>query len=206
MRVLSFPAYLEGNPAETNALWEIGAWDPTLVNAYGVAVDPTATFVAVASRGWGGDTENLEQGGLSIFRAADGLLVTNISQDPDGNTNQEFIDVSWDNAGNLYALDFSDSVWRVYSPPGSNQTTTVAAPIIQVLDVLDAPQLSQAWAGLGQLNFTLTGQSNVTYVIQQSPDLIVWTPVATNYSPTPVRPISISPPDTQDFYIAVVSQ
>jgi len=206
MRVLSFPPYLEGNPPETNALWQIGAEDWTLENAYGVAVDPTATFVAVASRGWGGDTEYLQQGGVSIFRAADGLLVTNISQDPEGNTNQEFVDVSWDNAGNLYALDFSDSVWRVYSPPGSNQTTTAAAPIIQVLDVLDAPQLSQAWAGLGQLNFTLTGQSNVTYVIQQSPDLIVWTPVATNYSPTAVRLISISPPDTQDFYIAVVSQ
>src|SRR5208283_4730805 len=137
MRVLSFPPNAEGNAPDTNALWQIGAGDPTLENAYGVAVDPTATFVAVASRGWGPDVENLQQGGLSIFRAANGLLVTNISQDPDGNTNQEFVDVNWDNVGNLYALDFSDSVWRVYSPPGSNRSMTVAAPIIQVLDQLD---------------------------------------------------------------------
>jgi hypothetical protein len=60
-------------------------------------------------------------------------------------------------------------------------------------------------ANLGQLNFTLTGQSNITYVIQQSPDLINWTPVATNFSPSSIQPISVSPPDTQDFYRAVAS-
>jgi hypothetical protein len=205
MRVLCFPPYLEGNAPDTNALWQVGAGDPTLENAYGVAVDPTATFVAVASRGWG-TVPDLHEGGVSIFRAVDGTLITNISQDVQGNTNQEFVDVSWDKAGNLYAADFSyNSFWRVYTPPGSNQATTVAVPIIQVLDVLNAPQLSQPWAWTEQLNFTLVGQSNVTYVIQQSPDLVNWIPVATNYSPNPVRPISVSPPDTQDFYRAVVS-
>ncbi len=205
MRVLSFPPYLEGNTPDTNALWQIGAEDWTLENSYGVAVDPTATLVAVASRGWGGVPDYLYEGGVSIFRAADGGLVTNISQDLEGNTNQECIDVSWDNAGNLYALDFSDSVWRVYSPPGSNYAKTVAVPIIQVLNALNAPQLIQVWTAAGQLNFTLMGQSNVTYVIQQSPDLATWTPVATNYSPAAVRTISVSPADTQDFYRAVVS-
>jgi len=58
---------------------------------------------------------------------------------------------------------------------------------------------------MGQLNFTLTGQSNVTYVVQQSSDLVNWTPVCTNFALTPIVPISISPPDTQDFYRAVTS-
>ena len=53
--------------------------------------------------------------------------------------------------------------------------------------------LSQPAASLGQLNFTLTGQSNITYVIQESPDLINWTPVATNFSPASVLPVSIEP-------------
>jgi hypothetical protein len=206
MRVLCFPPYLEGNPPDTNAIWQIGAGDPTLENTYGVAVDPTGSVVAVASRGWGTDSENLQQGGLSLFQAANGLLVTNMSWNPEGITNQEFIDVSWDNVGNLYALAFTNTFWRVYSPPGSNQATTVAAPIIQVLDALTPPRLSQPWACMGQLNFTLVGQNNVTYLIQQSPDLINWTAVATNYSPISIRPISVSPPDTQDFYRAVVSQ
>jgi len=204
-RVLAFPPPPVGGPPDTASLWEIGGGDPTLVETYGVAVDPTATFVAVASRGYndGNGPDALADGGTSIFLAADGSLVTNINQDPAGNTNQEMIDVAWDNVGNLYANDFSDSVWRVYSPPGPNQATTVAVPIIQVYNSITPPQLSQAVANLGQLNFTLTGQSNVTYVIQQSPDLINWTPVATNFSPASVLPVSFSPPDMQDFYRAV---
>jgi len=201
--VLCFPPFLEGNRPDTTALWQIGIGDSTLLNAYGVAVDPTATFVAVASRGSGPDSEYLTNGDLNIFLAADGSLVTSINQDPEGNTNQEMIDVAWDNVGNLYANDFSDSVWRVYSPPGANQATTVAVPIIQVYNAITPPQLFQAAASSGQLNFTLTGQSNVTYAIQQSPDLINWTPLTTNFSPSSVLPVSISPPDPQDFYRAM---
>ena len=204
-RVMCFPPVPSAGPPDTTSLWNIGSGDPTLVNTYGVAVDPTATLVAVASRGYGTEADALQDGGTSIFLAASGSLVTNINQDPEGNTNQEMIDVAWDNVGNLYANDFTDSVWRVYSPPGSNQATTVAVPIIQVYNAIIAPRLSQPVAYLSQLNFTLTGQSNVTYVIQQSPDLMNWTPVATNFSPTSILPVSVSPPDTQDFYRAVAT-
>jgi hypothetical protein len=180
-----------------------------MVNNYGVAVDPTATFLAVASRGYGTNSDSFEGGAASIFLATNGSLVTNLTQDAEGNTNQEFLDVAWDNVGNLYTLYGEDGLsqcgWRIYSPPGSNQATTVAVPFIQVYDAITAPQLSQPADSTGQLNFTLTGQSNIIYVIQQSPDLINWTPVATNFSPSAVQQISVSPPDGQDFYRAVAS-
>jgi hypothetical protein len=67
MRVLCFPPYLNGSPPETNAVWQVGSGDPTLENAYGVAVDPAATFVAVACRGRGPDPNGLTNGGISIF-------------------------------------------------------------------------------------------------------------------------------------------
>ena len=206
-RVLCFPPAPSGGPPDTQSLWKIGANDLSLVNNYGVAVDPTAPFVAVATRGYddGSGPDSLKDGGVSIFLATNGSLVTNITQDPEGNTNQEMIDVAWDNVGNLYALDFSDSSWRVYSPPGSNQTTTVSVPFIQVYKAITQPLLFQPSAWLGQLNFMLAGQSNVTYVIQQSADMANWIPVATNYSPAPVRPISVVPPDTQDFFRAMAS-
>jgi hypothetical protein len=203
--VLCFPPPPSAGPADTNSIWEIGGGDLTLMNNYGVAVDPTATYVAVASRGYdvGDGPDLLQDGGLSIFMATNGNLVIRIAQDPEGNTNQEMIDVAWDNVGNLYANDFTDSVWRIYSPPGSNQATTVAVPFIQVYNSLTPPQLSHPAGSTGQLSFTLTGQSNVTYIIQQSPDLINWTPVATNFSPTPVLSVSVAPPDMQDFFRAV---
>jgi hypothetical protein len=208
-KVLCFAPASSGGPPETTALWEIGQGDPTMVNNYGVAVDPTAKFVAVATRGFGGDLENFQDGGVSLFLAASGSLVTNMTQDPEGYTNQEFFDVAWDNVGNLYTVygedGFSQCGWRVYSPPGSNQATTVAVPFIQVYDAITPPQLSQPTNIMGQLNFTLLGQSNVTYVIQQSPDLINWTSVATNFSPASDLPISVYPPDTQDFYRAVAN-
>jgi hypothetical protein len=111
--------------------------------------------------------------------------------------------------GNLYTIygehGFEFEGWRVYSPPGSNQATTVAVPFIQVYNAITPPLLSLPSACMGQLNFTLAGQSNVTYVIQQSTDLLNWTAVATNFSPASVQTVTVVPADTQDFYRAVAA-
>jgi hypothetical protein len=207
--VLCFPPVPNGGPPDAMPLWELGAADSTLVENYGVAVDPAGTYVAVASRGYGNDPANFQNGGVSIFWAADGSLAAYLNQDAEGYTNQEFFDVAWDSIGNLYTIygedGLSQSGWRVYSPPGSNQATTVAVPFIQVYHSIAPPQLLMPSASMGQLNFTLLGQSNVTYVIQQSTDLVNWTPVATNFSPATVQTISVLPSDTQDFYRAVAN-
>ncbi|MGP8236081.1 MAG: FlgD immunoglobulin-like domain containing protein, partial [Limisphaerales bacterium] len=208
-RVLCFPPYQNGSPAEIQALWQVGGGDPSLENAYGVAVNPPATLVAVAARGEGDDSSSLEYGGLSIFLATNGTLVTNINQDLMGSTNQQMVAVAWDNVGNLYAADWTDSIWRVYSPPGGNQATTAAVPLVQALNALLPPALSSPSYTVvsSELSFSLLGQSNVTYVIEQSSNLLNWTPVATNYSPSPGRAISIPVPssDDQDFYRAMAS-
>jgi hypothetical protein len=137
--------------------------------------------------------------------------VTNINTGPDGSTNQQATAVAWDNVGNLYAAvnivnSAESSVWRAYSPPGSNQSTTVSVPFIQAFDALLPPTLTNPCCMAGQWGFTLLGQSNVTYVIQQSLDLLNWIPVATNYSRNPDRSIIVPFADTQDFYRAVVNQ
>ncbi|HEV7926174.1 MAG TPA: FlgD immunoglobulin-like domain containing protein, partial [Verrucomicrobiae bacterium] len=124
-KALCFPPAPSGGPPDPSALWEIGQGDPTMVNNYGVAVDPTATFLGVTSRGYGTNGDSFQGGATSIFLATNGTLVASMTQDAEGNTNQEFFDVAWDNVGNLYALygedGLSQSGWRVYSPPGSNQ-------------------------------------------------------------------------------------
>jgi hypothetical protein len=117
------------------------------------------------------------------------------------------MDVAWDQAGNLYATDLSAQVWRAYSPPGANQATTTAVPVIQFYDTLTQPCLCSPVAPAapaGPFGFTLEGQSNVTYVIKWSPDLIHWFPVATNYDTVDIRAITVPAPSDANFFKAVV--
>jgi len=66
------------------------------------------------------------------------------------------------------------------------------------------PELrNPAWSG-GQFQFTLTGETNVNYVIQASTNLQSWTPLATNSSPNASRNITINAPNSRSFYRAVV--
>jgi hypothetical protein len=190
--ILSFPPSDGENEIQVN--WEVGSGDQSLVDAYGVAVDPTATFVAVAVVG-------NPTGGLYLYSAANGQFITNLDQtggDP-------YYDVAWDHVGNLYALDGleGESVWRVYSPPGTNQATTVAVPVIQAYNTLLPPNLYGPVTDPGGLRFTLEGQSNVTYVIQHSCDLSNWAGARTNYSTQANRLVYVPIFRDQVFYRAV---
>jgi hypothetical protein len=200
-RLFCFPPY--SGLADLVPTWSVGSLDYSLENAQGVAVDPTGSFVAVAVNGYsnGGGPLDLENGAVNIYSAAAGGLVTRLG------TNDEYMGVAWDQAGNLYATDLSAGVWRAYSPPGANQAVTVAAPVIQVYDKLIPPRLRDPVAPVpatGQFGFTLRGQSNVTYVIEYSPDLINWTPVATNYDIVNVRAVTVPAPGDTSFFQAVV--
>jgi hypothetical protein len=188
----------EGFP-ETNAVWTAGTNDSSsMIFEYGVAVDPTATYVAVAIRG-DGDAESGATGLLNLYYATNGQFFANI--DPTGG--DLYVDVAWDNVGNLYGLDLNDQLYRAFSPPASNQATTVAVPFVQAYNMLTLPTLLNPVVGGNCLNFILRGQSNVTYVVEQSPDLMSWDPVCTNYSADADRPISLSCDDDQLFVRAV---
>ncbi len=206
-RLFCFPPYCGQPDLTTN--WSVGSPDYSLENAAGVAVDPTGRWVAVAVEGYGSQNVlDLQNGAVNIYEAAHGALVTRLRAGTnDALTNDAFLDVAWDRAGNLYATDLNASVWRAYSPPGANQATTTAVAIIQVYDSLTPPWLSAPAAPVApasQFGFTLQGQGNVTYVIESSPDLVNWTPIATNYDTVPVRAITVPAPGDTSFFQAVV--
>jgi hypothetical protein len=203
-RVFRFPPYR--GQTDFDPTWRVGSADYSLENAAGVAVDPTGRFVAVAVRGYDtdGNSFDLANGAVNLYNAADGGLVTRLRTDA---VHDEYIDAAWDNVGNLYATAFSAAVWRAYSPPGANQATTTAVPIIQVYDSLTRPWLGAPVAPVApatQFGFTLLGQSNVTYVIECSPDLVNWTPIATNYDIVPVRAVTVPLAGDTSFFQAVV--
>ena len=198
-RVFRFPAYDESGSPVTNSDWRIGSGDDDLRGASGIAVDATATNVAVAFRGVGSGFSRTG-GGVRVFSAADGSDVWMIPPAPF----HDYTDVAWDNAGNLYVCDNWDGVWRAYSPPGTNQATTLALAALQVLPPTP-PTLSGSIYTAGQFQFTLNGQANVTYIIQSSTNLQSWTPTATNSSAAATRAISLAAPGTRSFYRALVS-
>jgi hypothetical protein len=202
-RVFCFPPYAENGPPDLTPTWSLNSTNLSLENAVGIAVDPTGLLLAVAVNGYnnGGNIFSLTNGAVNLYSAANGAPVARLG------TNDECWGVAWDNVGNLYATDLTASVWRAYSPPGANQATTTAAPILQVYDTLIQPSLSVSAppaAPAGPFAFTLAGQSNVTYVIEGSPDLVNWTPVATNYATVDVRTVTVPAPGCAGFFQAVV--
>jgi hypothetical protein len=199
--LMAFPPY--AGESETAPDWAISMY-PLLLETYGVAVDPTGSFVAVAVVGTH-DVEADPSGGLYLFNATNGDFIADIDQ----TGGDAYYDVAWDNAGNLYALDGRPNgltgVWRVYSPPGTNQATTVAAPVLQAYSTLEPPNLESPQVASGMLQFALEGQSNVTYIIQGSCDLSNWVATATNYSTCVRRHICVPAGGNQNFYRAVAS-
>jgi hypothetical protein len=197
-RVFRFPAY--GGTAESAADWKIGNGDDAMRGAYGIAVDPSGRYVAVALTG-SELSQNCVNGAARVFETTNGTPVVTLTPA----TSHYHTDVAWDNVGNLYAIDDYGALWRVYSPPGTNQATTVAVPRVQIGVVsVPAPLLSAPAYSGGQFQFTLNGQAGASYIIQASPDLLTWTPVATNASPDAVRPISLSASGGRSFYRALV--
>jgi hypothetical protein len=130
-RVFRFPAYdpsTNENTPEFLADWAIGAEDDTMGRASGVSLDPTGTYVAVAFKGIDGPSLDLINGCTQIFYASNGVLVTNLDLGfpVNGETSHQDTDCAWDVVGNVYFIDDFVQLWRSFSPPGSNQFTTVA--------------------------------------------------------------------------------
>ncbi len=126
------PSTNGGNP-ELTADWAVGTNDDTYAGASGLAVDPSGTYVAVTFEG-------LQIGGLyqdgntKVLYATNGALAANVDLGLaiGGDANHQDTDCDWDAVGNLYYIDNWFGVWRAFSPPGTNQSTTLALATIQI--------------------------------------------------------------------------
>lgn len=194
-RVLRF-AYT--NTTLTNAEWRIGSGDDSMAGASGIAIDPTSTYVAVAFKGYFdiASPTHYQNGSLRVFSTSNGVSVITFAAGDD------HYDTAWDNVGNLYAADGFAGRWRTYSPPGTNQATTVAIPAVQI-SVPTPPILSNpGFSAPNQFRFTLTGQANATYIILSSTNLVDWAPVATNTSALATSQITNTVSGNRTFFRA----
>ena len=162
-RVLRFAAdpstNSNGSFPERTADWTAGSGGgDDWAQASGVAVDPTGTYVAAgflgAGSGVGGNTK--------ILSAATGTLITNLDLGVSlsGETAKADYDVDWDAVGNVYLVDEWAGVWRAYSPPGTNQATTVALPTVQVIASVQPPYMTSISVSGGNTTIRFTGSSN----------------------------------------------
>jgi hypothetical protein len=183
-RLFRFPEYF--SLPETLADWKTGSADDTMAGAHGIAVSRGGDYVAVAFRGV--FTSSFQNGAARVFYASNGAPVATLTP----GSAHEHRDVTWDNAGNLYAIDNSDKVWRVYSPPGANSATTRAAQTIRVTgNPVPGPLLSAPARTGAQFSFGFNGLTNVAYVVLESTNLVSWRPVATNISSAALRQVSV---------------
>ena len=139
--VLQFPPYdpsTNGGLPEYTANWSAGPGDD-YAGGQGIAVNPTGTYVAACFWGYGpGPTD----GNTKILNAATGTLVTNLDLGVGYTNNWMYegdpfhhmdADADWDAVGNVYYLDDWGACWRAFSPPGANQATTVALPVVTII-------------------------------------------------------------------------
>jgi len=127
--------------------------------------------VAVAC--WGIYASGYVNGSTTVFYATNGAVVTNVDlgvsipskhttnpASPLDPTHHMDTDCDWDAVGNLYYLDNWPSVWRAVSPPGTNQATTVALPIVRVIGSVQPPYITGIDFSAGILTIHFTGASS----------------------------------------------
>ena len=201
-RLFCFPPYT--NPADLTTNWSVGSADYSLENAVGVAVDPTGPWVAVAVRGY--NNGGRELAGIAKRRRQHLLRHQWRPGCQPGSGNQRR--VHGRGLGQCWKSIYDRlerAVWRAYSPPGANQAVTVAVPVIQVYDTLTRPSLCAPAAPAGRpVRIHFAGQSNVTYVIECSPDWSTGPPSPPITTPFPSAPSPVAAPCAASFFQAVV--
>ena len=161
-RVFRFAAYdpsTNGGLPTLVAAWGVGAGDDTYGVASGIAVDPTGTYVAVSFEGVPGFGL---PGNTKVLYATNGALVTNIDLGMviQGVSDHQDTDCAWDAAGNLCYIDNYVGTWRIVSPPGTNQMTTLATATVLVTGQLVTPQITGISVANGTVRLTFSAGPN----------------------------------------------
>jgi hypothetical protein len=146
MRAACFTNWDSQTVLMSGAAWVTGKADDTFRNPYNLALDSVQHphYLAVSM-------SSLTLGGIRVLDTADGsTVVSNLS------VSSTYHSVCWDNVGNLYGGSQSAARWRVFSPPGTNQATTVALASVQVVTPVI---ITQGSVSGGQVTVAFTGDS-----------------------------------------------
>jgi hypothetical protein len=138
--------------------WAVGSGDSTFEAVQDTVISSrqTPAFVALPMT-----TGTNNRPGIRVLNAANGSVVSVTN----GSTVQtltnldypnDYTCAAWDNVGNLYGASTSRNLWRVWSPPGANQATTVAAAQIVISGVFEITNVTEAPTTSGCATVTLS--------------------------------------------------
>ncbi len=152
MRAACFTNWDGVTGLSSGAAWVVGGGDDTFRNLYDFALDSVAKprYLAVAMSAFFTNSlsYNTNWAGIRILNVTDGsTVVSNLS------SASTYYSVAWDNVGNLYGGSQSANRWRVFSPPGANQATTVAYSKMEVVIPLQITGISLS-SGNAVIRFT----------------------------------------------------
>jgi hypothetical protein len=205
-RVFRFPPFQVLGPI-TNATWAIGSDDDTMAGASGIAINPTGTYVAVAFAGLFTSTNGCTQ----ILNTSNGAIVANLDLGVEisGYVTHSDVDCAWDAVGNVYYIDNYYAVWRTFSPPGTNQATTVALANIEVTGttILTPPHITHITASASVVTIDFSAGTNdvaAAFALQSTPKVNTAFGPVTNATITPAGPgifrASVPPSGPTQFY------
>ncbi|HZM03911.1 MAG TPA: FlgD immunoglobulin-like domain containing protein [Candidatus Saccharimonadales bacterium] len=147
-----------------NAVNSTSATDPTFEGVRDVVINSrnNPTMVAVPmSKG----SQNGNGGGIRVLNATNGFLISvtngaSVQTLTNIDWNQAYTCAAWDNVGNLYGASTTRNLWRAWSPPGTNQATTVAVATVHVVQPPTLPFLSSITDSGSTVTIHFTGSAN----------------------------------------------
>jgi hypothetical protein len=158
--------------------WGVGGSDVTFEDVQDTVINNRQhpTMVALPM-----EIGNDDHPGIRVLSATTGSVITvtsttNILQTL---TNLDYPNsytcAAWDNVGNLYGASASLNYWRVFSPPGANQSTTAALATVQVNSLPVQPDITSIAVNGSTVTINFTGGSTEpasAFAVIASPTII----------------------------------
>jgi hypothetical protein len=146
-------------------VWGVGASDNSFCSVRDTVINSRThpTLVALPMTSGESSTAN----GIRVLNAADGSVVSvtngsTVQSLTNIDSSSQYTCAAWDNVGNLYGASTTRNLWRVWSPPGANQATTVAAAkvILSPPFVITGITATPAGGGCSSVAISFTASGN----------------------------------------------
>jgi hypothetical protein len=141
--------------------WDVGTNDATFCGVLDTVINsrthPTMVALPITLDPDGTGTAF----GIRVLNAANGTVVSVTNgASVQTLTNIDYANyytcAAWDDVGNLYAASTTTNCWRVWSPPGTNQATTLAVAQVTVSTLFTITSITASPTGSGCANVTIT--------------------------------------------------